>query len=105
MGTAMTLTQLLPASGDPDSLFDAFSAWVEGRGLALYPALEEALIEVVSGSNVIVSTPTGSGKSLVAAGAHFASLSARGSGVLLRDGRPRPTRRFFSATIQALVSE
>jgi ATP-dependent helicase YprA (DUF1998 family) len=57
----------------------------------MYPAQEEALIEVVSGSNVIVSTPTGSGKSLVAAGAHFAALSARGSGALRRDGCARPT--------------
>src|SRR6266508_6640883 len=92
MGAVMTLTELLPAIGDPDSLFDAFTEWVEGRGLALYPAQEEALIEVVSGSNVIVSTPTGSGKSLVAAGAHFAAL-AHGQ------------RSFYTAPIKALVSE
>src|SRR5256885_11422633 len=102
MGTAMTLTQLLPASGDPDSLFDAFTAWVEGRGLALDPAQEEALIEVVSGSNVIVSPPTGSGKSLVAAGAHFVALSARRAPPA-RDGRP--TRSFYTAPVKALVSE
>jgi superfamily II RNA helicase len=98
----MTLTELLPASGDPDSLFDAFSAWVEGRGLVMYPAQEEALIEVVSGSNVIVSTPTGSGKSLIAAGAHFSALSVR-QAPAARDGRP--TRSFYTAPIKALVSE
>ena len=67
------------ASGgpDPDALFDAFETWVAEQGLTLYPAQEEALIEVVTGANVILSTPTGTGKSLVATGAHFAAL-ARG---------------------------
>ncbi|HEV7861855.1 MAG TPA: DEAD/DEAH box helicase, partial [Acidimicrobiia bacterium] len=102
----MTLTELLPPIGDPDSLFDAFSAWVESRGLALYPAQEEALIEVVSGSNVIVSTPTGSGKSLIAAAAHFVALSARRAATASREGgRGRPTRSFYTAPIKALVSE
>ena len=93
---------LFRSVGDPDSLFDAFSAWVEGRGLALYAAQEEALIEVVSGSNVIVSTPTGSGKSLIAAAAHFVALSARRAPAS-RDGRP--TRSFYTAPVKALVSE
>lgn len=98
----MTLTEQLPpspdsgsgaASGaDPDALYDAFTLWVTGQGITLYPAQEEALIELVSGSNVILSTPTGSGKSLVATGAHFAALAA---GV----------RSFYTAPIKALVSE
>ncbi|SHH04192.1 DEAD/DEAH box helicase [Streptoalloteichus hindustanus] len=88
----MTLTDQLPAAPDPDALFDAFSAWAEGRGLSLYPAQQEALIEIVSGSNVILSTPTGSGKSMVAIGAHFTALA---------DGR----RSFYTAPIKALVSE
>ncbi|MGI8983714.1 MAG: DEAD/DEAH box helicase, partial [Acidimicrobiales bacterium] len=60
--------------------------------LTLYPAQEEALIEVVSGSNVILGTPTGSGKSLVATGAHFTALAAG-------------QRSFYTAPIKALVSE
>ncbi len=76
----------------PDALFEALGTWAESQGLALYPAQEEALIEVVSGSNVILSTPTGSGKSLVAAGAHFTALAA---------GK----RSFYTAPIKALVSE
>src|SRR3984957_17168304 len=91
-GNAMTLTDLLPPTPDPDALFDAFAGWSKRRGLSLYPHQEEALIEIVSGANVILSTPTGSGKSLVAAGAHFAALA---------DGR----RTFYSAPIKALVSE
>ncbi len=88
----MTLTDLLPADAAPDSLFDTFAGWAKEQGLALYPHQEEALIEVVSGANVILSTPTGSGKSLVAMGAHFAALA---------EGR----RSFYTAPIKALVSE
>ena len=88
----MTLTSLLPADAAPDSVFDAFAGWAKEQGFALYPHQEEALIEVVSGANVILSTPTGSGKSLVAMGAHFAALAA---------GR----RSFYTAPIKALVSE
>ncbi|MEE4542302.1 DUF3516 domain-containing protein [Streptomyces sp. V4-01] len=88
----MTLIDQLPSDADPDALFDAFSTWAEGQGITLYPAQEEALIEVVSGANVILSTPTGSGKSLVAAGAHFAALA-------------RDEVTFYTAPIKALVSE
>ncbi|MDX6203591.1 MAG: hypothetical protein QOJ83_3091, partial [Frankiales bacterium] len=86
------LTDLLPTGGDPDAVYEAFATWAEDRGLSLYPAQTEALIELVSGSHVILSTPTGSGKSLVAVGAHFAALA---------DGR----RTFYTAPIKALVSE
>ena len=87
-----TLADQLPETADPDSLFDAFASWTAGQGLVLYPHQEEALIEIVSGANVILSTPTGSGKSLVAAGAHFAALAGG-------------ARSFYSAPIKALVSE
>ncbi|TKA04956.1 DEAD/DEAH box helicase [Actinacidiphila oryziradicis] len=88
----MTLIDQLPSEPDPDALFEAFASWTEDRGITLYPAQEEALIEVVSGANVILSTPTGSGKSLVAAGAHFAALA-------------RDEVTFYTAPIKALVSE
>ena len=88
----MTLTSRLPASADPDSLFDAFAGWAAEQGFTLYPHQEEALIEIVSGANVILNTPTGSGKSLVATGAHFAALA--GDRV-----------SFYTAPIKALVSE
>ena len=74
----MTLSDLLPPEPEPDAIYDAFAGWVEGRGIELYPAQQEALIEIVSGANVILSTPTGSGKSLVATGAHFAALARDG---------------------------
>lgn len=77
---------------DEDAAYAAFAEWAEGRGLALYPAQEEAMIEIVSGANVILSTPTGTGKSLVAIGAHATAL-ARGG------------RSYYTAPIKALVSE
>ncbi|HEX4659399.1 MAG TPA: DUF3516 domain-containing protein, partial [Streptosporangiaceae bacterium] len=88
----MTLTDHLPGTAGPDDLFNAFEGWAKMAGLSLYPHQEEALIEIVSGANVILSTPTGSGKSLVAAGAHFTAL-ARGE------------RSFYTAPVKALVSE
>ena len=92
----MTLADLLPEllvqGVAPDSLFDAFGSWADEQGLTLYPAQQDALIEVFSGSNVILSTPTGSGKSLVAVGAHFAALATK-------------RRTFYTAPIKALVSE
>lgn len=88
----VSLIDVLPAEPEPDSLFEAFALWAEERGITLYPHQEEALIEVVSGSNVILNTPTGSGKSLVATGALFAALA-------------RNECAFYTAPIKALVSE
>ncbi|MBE2997467.1 DUF3516 domain-containing protein [Nocardiopsis sp. HNM0947] len=89
---SVSLIDALPAEPEPDSLFEAFASWAEERGLTLYPHQEEALIEVVSGSNVILNTPTGSGKSMVATGALFAALA-------------RDECAFYTAPIKALVSE
>ncbi len=87
----VTLIDQLPPTADPDALYEAFESWAQERGLTLYTHQEEALIEVVSGANVIVSTPTGSGKSMIAAGAHFAALA-------------RDEVTFYTAPIKALVS-
>ncbi|MGX6606486.1 DEAD/DEAH box helicase [Micromonosporaceae bacterium Da 78-11] len=88
----MTLTDRLPGTAEPDAVFEAFQTWVTEQGLALYTHQEEALIEIATGANVILNTPTGSGKSLVATGAHFAALADK-----------RTT--FYTAPIKALVSE
>jgi superfamily II RNA helicase len=83
-----------PADGgvDDDAVLAGFSRYADEIGLELYPAQEEAIFEVVLGNHVILNTPTGSGKSLVAAAAHFAALAA---------GR----RSVYTAPIKALVSE
>ena len=74
--TAGGLVDALPRDNDPDALYEAFMAWSEEQGLTLYPHQEEAAIELFSGNNVILATPTGSGKSMVAIAAHFAAMAA-----------------------------
>jgi len=88
----VTLADRVVEGAGPDEVYEAFEGWAGAMGLRLYEHQEEALIELVSGANVILSTPTGSGKSLVATGAHFAALSAG-------------QRTFYTAPIKALVSE
>jgi superfamily II RNA helicase len=83
---------LAAGTRDPDSLLSAFLAYVATTGLTLYPAQEEAILELATGSNVILSTPTGSGKSLVALALHFFSLS-------------RGERSIYTCPIKALASE
>lgn len=82
----------IPDSGDPDLVYSAFVDWASSEGFTLYPAQDEAIMELVSGANVILSTPTGTGKSLVAVAAHVAALAA---------GK----RSYYTAPIKALVSE
>ena len=89
----MTLLDPTTVNGaDADAVYLAFVEWAESTGISLYPAQDEAVIEIVSGQNLILSTPTGTGKSLVAIGAHFAALA---------EGR----RTYYTAPIKALVSE
>ena len=86
------LSALRATGADADELFASFAAWAEASGTVLYPAQEEALIELLSGANVILATPTGSGKSLVATGALYAALASS-------------RRSYYTAPIKALVSE
>ncbi len=86
------LSALRANGADPDSLYASFDAWASANGTKLYPAQEDAVLELLSGANVVLATPTGSGKSLVATGAVYAALAA---------GR----RSYYTAPIKALVSE
>jgi superfamily II RNA helicase len=86
------LDHLSGSGSSPDSVLEAFSGWARLRGFDLYPSQEEAVLAVLAGDHVIVATPTGSGKSLVALCAHLSMLAS---------GR----RSWYSAPIKALVSE
>ncbi|OAH48766.1 DEAD/DEAH box helicase [Microbacterium oleivorans] len=87
-----TLRDRIPVGSTPDAVYEGFLEWTLQRGIELYPAQDEAVLELASGSHVILATPTGTGKSLVAVAAHAASL-ARGG------------RTYYTAPIKALVSE
>ncbi|MDH5670718.1 MAG: DUF3516 domain-containing protein [Myxococcales bacterium] len=86
------LGELLTDGDDADRLLDNFVGWVEARGIELYPAQEEAVLELLSGQHVVLNTPTGSGKSLVATALIYRSLCLGG-------------RVFYTCPIKALVSE
>ena len=86
-----------------DDIYERFFGWVEDvKGIEPWPHQEEAIMDLLAGDHVILNTPTGSGKSLVALGMHFAALctgrrSDQGAGVgeILRLGRsvrPRQCR-------------
>src|SRR3954465_13295473 len=91
-GVHSRLIDALPDGADADEVYAAFVGWSHEQGLSLYPHQEEAAIELFSGNNVILATPTGSGKSMVAVAAQFAALA---------DGRVT----YYTAPIKALVSE
>ena len=75
-----------------DAAYDRVLAHATERGLELYPHQEEAVLELLAGNNVILATPTGSGKSLVALAAHMSALA-------------EDRVSFYTAPIKALVSE
>lgn len=86
------LARRVPASPSPDALLDAFLGHVSEVGLELYPAQEEAILELFADKSVVLETPTGSGKSLVATALCFKALAER-------------RRAYYTAPIKALVSE
>ena len=75
-----------------ETLFGTFVDWVSERGLTLYPAQEEAILELFTGQHVILKTPTGSGKSMVATAMHLLALAT---------GK----RAVYTSPIKALVNE
>jgi superfamily II RNA helicase len=83
-----------PKSGlqSGDLILEKFLKYISDKGLKLYPAQEEAILEIFSGKNVILNTPTGSGKSLVALAAHFYSIVQN-------------RKSFYTSPIKALVNE
>ena len=89
------LAALLPPPGEtlpPDAVLDRFVSWVAASGLSLYPHQEEGILHLLDGKHLVLATPTGSGKSLVATFLHFQAMC---------EGR----RSFYTCPIKALVNE
>ena len=91
---AATLYDLIPRDkiSSNDLLLEKFLDYAAGRKLKLYPAQENAILELFDDKNVILNTPTGSGKSLVATALHFQAIAK---------GR----RSIYTCPIKALVNE
>lgn len=94
-----SLGALAPAWGNRDAqlsdddIYEQFFQWVEDtRHIEPWPHQDEAVMDLLAGDHVILNTPTGSGKSLVALGMHFTALC-------------RGERSYYTAPIKALVSE
>jgi hypothetical protein len=81
-----------PGKTGAEAALDAFLTYLAGKGLELYPAQERAILELFEGNHVILKTPTGSGKSLVAAALQYQTLCAGGQSV-------------YTSPIKALVNE
>ena len=91
-----TLADLLPKKGEPklttDAVLDRFVTWVTTTGLSLYGHQEEAILELLGGKHVVLATPTGSGKSLVALAFHFLAMAEGKTSI-------------YTCPIKALVNE
>lgn len=86
--TAATLTD----SPSSDEILSAFLDWITASGLEPYDHQEQAILELYSGNHVILNTPTGSGKTLVALAWQFRAICL---------GR----RSYYTVPIKALANE
>jgi len=92
------LAALLPASptAGGDELLGRFLGHVAQTGLQLYPAQEEALLELMAGKHLVLNTPTGSGKSLVATALHFKALAEGKTSVYTTPIKALANEKFFA---------
>src|SRR6059058_4600061 len=86
------LEPIPPGQVSDDAVLSRFTDWVAAQGLTLYPHQEESLLELLAGRHLVLSTPTGSGKSLVATFLHFQAMC-------------RGQISFYTCPIKALVNE
>ena len=77
---------------DPDEILSSFLDYTSEIGLELYPAQEEAILSLLEWKHVVLNTPTGSGKSLVAMAMHFQAMAENRAS-------------FYTCPIKALVNQ
>jgi len=88
----VTMLDFVPESTDAEDIWEAMTRWCEHAGIEPYPEQEEAFLAIAEDRHVVLNTPTGSGKSLVALAAHFAGMC-------------RGQKSIYTAPIKALVNE
>jgi superfamily II RNA helicase len=91
-GRARLRDRIPPGDAQDSAILDAFLDWIGAIGLSPYAEQEEAILDLFAGRHVVLSTPTGSGKSLVAQALHWKGLC-------------EGARSFYAAPVKALVSE
>jgi superfamily II RNA helicase len=80
---------------DPSSNDEILSAFLDhliANDIEPYDHQEQAILELFSGNNVILNTPTGSGKSMVALALHFRAICQK-------------RRSYYTVPIKALANE
>ncbi|MCU0780365.1 MAG: DEAD/DEAH box helicase, partial [Akkermansiaceae bacterium] len=82
----------LPPAATADDILNSFLDYLAAEGLELYPHQEEAILELFQDRNVILDTPTGSGKTLVALAMQYLALC---------QGR----RSYYTVPVKALANE
>ena len=75
-----------------EEALERYLDWCASRGRELWPHQEEALLDLAANDHVILGTPTGSGKSMVALGLCYLAICQH-------------KRAYYTAPIKALVSE
>lgn len=85
-------TSTLPPDPSGDDILNAFLDHLAATGTEPYAHQEEAILELLQDKNVILDTPTGSGKSLVALAMQFKSLA-------------RGRKSYYTVPIKALANE
>ncbi len=81
-----------PRGASSDEILDGFLSYVAAQKINAYPAQEEAILEIAAGRNVVLNTPTGSGKTLIATATHFKAIAEQ-------------KRSYYTSPIKALASE
>lgn len=77
---------------EADEALDRFMSWSQAQGIDLWDHQIDALLSIAAGNHVILGTPTGSGKSMVALGMAYMALA-------------QDKVMYYTAPIKALVSE
>lgn len=81
---------------DDEAILTAFMDTISQMGISPYPAQEEAILELMADQHVLLKTPTGSGKSLVATAMHFRATAHKRVSIYTSPIKALVSEKFFS---------